>query len=259
MINYVKVFGAVILSDVLVDTDGHSNQALAGSPGGQVGSTESGLGMLSHLTGALGGGAGDLAVLVQRVKEGGGGTTGTVELQTQSGGNAGGNNGGVVGELLLGDNAGDGLGLGNLLANAISIHRTDQDEPITMTDAQSNHARHLLEAMFNASATQQNELKVDFDSLSEEFPVLSEEDIAYIREQSARRGESGGSIGVQTGLEQQTYILSALSVNTASEAAESYLKQLAKTLGISPELQEQIHTELGLALLERPTLGGSPV
>jgi len=259
MVNYVKVFGAIVLSDVLVDSDGHSNNALAGSPGGQTGSTESGLGMLSHLTGALGGGAGDLAQILDRVKEGGGGTIGNVNLQTQSGGNAGGNNGGVVGELLLGDNAGDGFGLGNLLASAISANRADQDTPITITELQDNHARYLLDAMFNAAASQPNPLSIDFDSLSQEYPALSDEDMAFIKDRAQLKGESDGTIKVPAGLEQQTYVLSALSVNMASEAAQEKLKQLASKLDISSELQQQIHTDLGLALVERQTLGGSPV
>jgi len=256
-LNFVNILGAIVLSNVLVESKDQPVQALAGSSGGQVGSNESGLGLIANLTGALGGGAGELTEFVERIKEGGGGSKGNVELQTQSGGNQGGLNGGIVANLMTGKGAGSGLG--KLLSDAVSLNIASQSQTSAISTEQNEHARVLLVSMFQASKSQKGQSNINLEKLADDYSGIGAEESNFIRTEIERTDDLNTLVAhIPPGFEQQVYVMSALSVNLDSGAALSYLEALSQRLAISAQEVENIHTELGLPLINQTTLGSSP-
>lgn len=183
--------------------------------------------------------------------------------------------GGVLGAVLGGQQAqqpqaaaglagllGGSAGLGGLLGAAMGQYGDAQAGQATQA-TQCNHlpqgvsqseassqAEVLLKAMINAAKSDGRFDAKEEQAILGKLGNVTQEEIDYIRTELAKPLDvEAFARSIPRGLEQQAYSMSLMAIDLDSQAEAQYLDQLAKAIGISQEISNQIHQQMGVPIL----------
>ena len=232
---------------------------LGGLTGGNSQQSGGGLGgMLSGLTGGQSGSA-----------QGGGGLGGLLGSVMGGGASGGAGAAGGLGGLMAGlSGQGGSGGLGGLLgqlggATAATSSSTPDfgsmfndamqgKEPEQVSQDDEANAAVLLRAMISA-AKSDGELDADEQAkITEHLGDVTEEEANFVRNELAAPLDLPGLIAsVPSGLEQQVYLMSLMSITLDTKEEAVYLDSLRQGLNLSEQVSNEIHEKLGA-----PTLYG---
>ncbi|MDO5604270.1 MAG: DUF533 domain-containing protein [Paracoccus sp. (in: a-proteobacteria)] len=235
-------------------------QVLGGQPSGSAGSgrryggpnstgASGGLGgMLDQLTnsarGSGGSGAGGLGDLLGQL------TGGTKTSSTAQGGGIGDLLGGLLGGAAAGGLASRGAqasndaSFGELLNDSLS--RRDEPE-IAPTAEQNAVAGLMLRAMIQAAKADGKIDEGEKQRLMGELGDLDDAERAFLREQMAAPVDAAAlAREVPKGLEAQVYLMSVMAIDFDSQEEARYLHDLAQSLGLQPQMVNQIHQQVGV-------------
>lgn len=235
-----------------------------GGLGGMLGGLMGGSGAQSG--GGLGGMLGQLTGGAQQGGAGGGlgGLLGSV-MGGQQGGSAGGLGGLLSGLSGQGAAAGAG-GLGGLLSQLGGATAPTQGsqpdfgsmfndalagkEPEQVSQSDEENAAILLRAMISA-AKADGELDAEEQAkITEHLGDVTEEEAAFVRNELAAPLDLDGLVAsVPSGLEQQVYLMSLMSITLDTKEEAVYLDSLRQGLNISEQASNEIHTQLGAPTL----------
>ena len=225
------------LGDILGQVLGGSTSAGGAGTGRRYGGPNS--------TGASGGLGGILDQL-------GGATRG------QSGGASGGGLGDLLGGLLGGAAGGAAGGAlasrGSQQSNDASFGELLNDslinkgEPeVAPTPEQNAMAGLMLRAMIQAAKADGKIDETEKEHLMSELGELDDEERQFIREQMAAPIDAAAlAREVPKGMEPQVYLMSVMAIDFDSQDEAQYLHKLAQALGLSPQVINQIHQQVGV-------------
>ncbi|MEE9320685.1 MAG: DUF533 domain-containing protein [Granulosicoccus sp.] len=223
--NLVGTLGKMLLSNAL--SKGSGGNLLGSLLGGQSGGAGQG-GALGSLLGSLAGG--------------GGAASGT-----------GGNLGGLLGQLMGGSGGGAGAGsggLGSLLGAALGQQQPVAPAAPVAAPEQTDQAAILIRAMVNAAKSDGQVDQQEQEKIVGRLGDIGTEEAQFIRAEMAKPLDVNAFVSsVPAGMGQQVYLMSLLSINLDNKAEAQYLDQLANGLGISHEISNQLHTEVGAPTL----------
>ena len=226
-------------------TGGNSQQSggglggmLSGLTGGQSGSAQGGGGLGGLLGSVLGGGAGAA-----------GGLGGLLAGLSGQGASAGGGLGGLLGQLggATAPTQGSTPDFGSMFNDAMQ-----GKEPEQVSQQDEENAAILLRAMISA-AKADGELDADEQAkITEHLGDVTEEEANFVRTELAAPMDLQGLIAsVPSGLEQQVYLMSLMSITLDTKEEAVYLDTLRQGLNLSEQASNEIHEKLGA-----PTLYG---
>lgn len=198
-------------------------------------SGKSGSGSLGGLGGLLGGLTGG----------GSGSNSGSPDLSDLLGGLSGKSGGSGLGGILdsLGGGAQSG-GIGGMLNDALQGNSPSAD------NEQEKQAEIMLRAMINAAKSDGELDQEEQDKITEHLGNVSREEAEFVRnELNAPLDVEGFINDVPRGMEQQVYFMSLLAIDLDSNEEAHYLDQLARGLGLSHDVCNQIHEKLGAPAL----------
>jgi len=169
----------------------------------------------------------------------------------------GGNQGGGLGGLLdsLGGSAGAGGaaaggaagGIGDLLNSVI---KGQNPGSVASQPEQETQAAIMLRAMFNAAKSDGRLDDAERKKITDQLGDLSQEDIAFVKKEMDAPLDLQAFIqSVPRGMEQQAYLMSLMAIDLDSKAEADYLDKMAKGLGLSESVSNQIHQKLGAPTL----------
>jgi uncharacterized membrane protein YebE (DUF533 family) len=220
----------------------------------------SGSNILGSLVGAMTGGGqaaggrsqsggGDLGSLIGGMLGGG---------QTRTGG--GGSVGDLLGGLLGGGSQGAGGGLGDLLgmamnqfgaANQGNAQRVRADAGNKMPGGidyrqAEQQAELLIRAMINAAKSDGTVDREEQRNIIDRLGEVTQDEVEFVqRELAAPLDVQAFVRSIPRGMEQQVYTVSLMAIDLDSNPEAQYLHQLAQGTGISAEVCNQIHEQLG--------------
>lgn len=238
---------------------------------GAAGKSKSGGGLggiLGSVLGSAGKQQGGLGGLLGGVLKG----KSRAQVQPQSGGMGDlGSLGGLLGGLLGGGaaqaqagNSGGLGGLGGLLESAIkqygqskqtnapaTSHQHCDHLPAGMQQQQAtDQATLMIQAMCNAAKSDGQFDKSEQSKMLERLGDLSQQETDFVRSELEKPLEVDGFIrSVPDGMQQQVYAISLMTIDLDTQQEAQYLHQLAQGLGISQQLANQIHQQLGAPVL----------
>lgn len=185
--------------------------------------------------------------------------------QQRGGGRAGGGLGDILGKVLSGGGASagglggilDSLGgskqqpgggsLGSLLNDALGGQTLRAVKP-----DENAQAEILLRGMINAAKSDGQIDREEQAMILENLGDVSQDELDFVRNEMAQPVNIHGFIrSVPKGLEQQAYMMSLLGIKLDSRAEAEYLDQLAEGMGISHDVANQIHEQVGAPKLYR--------
>ena len=241
-------------------TGGGLGGMLGGLMGGQQGGSTGGLGgLLGSLTGgqqgSTGGSAGGLGGLL-------GGLMGGQQGGASGAGGLGGLLSGLAGQGQQGGAGGLGGLLGQLGGATAATSGSTPDfgsmfnsalqgkEPEQVSDTDEQNAAVLLRAMISA-AKADGELDADEQAkITEHLGDVSAEEAEFVRNELAAPLDLQGLISdVPSGLEQQVYLMSLMSITLDTKEEAVYLDSLRQGLNISEQASNEIHEKLGAPTL----------
>ena len=244
---------------------GNSAGASSGGLGGLLGQLTGGNsqqsggglgGMLGQLTGggAQQQGGGGLGGLLGSVLGGGAGGAGAAGglgglMAGLSGQGGSGGLGGLLGQLggATAPTQGSTPDFGSMFNDAMQ-----GKEPEQVSQQDEENAAILLRAMISA-AKADGELDADEQAkITEHLGEVSEEEANFVRTELAAPMDLQGLISsVPSGLEQQVYLMSLMSITLDTKEEAVYLDALRQGLNLSEQASNEIHEKLGA-----PTLYG---
>ena len=176
----------------------------------------------------------------------------------QSGGASGGGLGDLLGGLLGGAAGGAAGGAlasrGSQQSNDASFGELLNDslinkgEPeVAPTPEQNAMAGLMLRAMIQAAKADGKIDETEKERLMGELGDLDDEERAFIREQMAAPIDAA-ALARETpkGMEPQVYLMSVMAIDFDSQDEAQYLHKLAQALGLSPQVINQIHQQVGV-------------
>lgn len=188
-----------------------------------------------------------------------GATGGLGGILDQLGGSTrGGQSGGGLGDLLgglLGGAAGGALASrGSQQSNDASFGELLNDslinkgEPeVAPTPEQNAMAGLMLRAMIQAAKADGKIDETEKEHLMSELGELDDEERQFIREQMAAPIDAGAlAREVPKGMEPQVYLMSVMAIDFDSQDEAQYLHKLAQAMGLSPQVINQIHQQVGV-------------
>jgi len=157
---------------------------------------------------------------------------------------------------------GGSSGLGGLLGAAMGQYGDAQAGQATQA-TQCNHlpqgvsqseassqAEVLLKAMINAAKSDGRFDAKEEQAILGKLGNVTQEEVDYIRTELAKPLDvQAFARTIPRGLEQQAYSMSLMAIDLDSQAEAQYLDQLAKAIGISQEMSNQIHQQMGVPVL----------
>lgn len=237
---------------------GALGDVLGGLLGG--GQQSGGGGALGNILGSVLGGGGQ--------QSGGGGALGDILGSVLGGGQSKSSGGAadILGSLLGGGSGNKGGlggagGLGGLLGAAVAKHA--QAESRSAPDPDSQHCDHLpkgvnqaqaadqatliIRAMINAAKSDGNIDKAEQDEIVGKLGKVSEAEVQFIRNEfAAPLDVQGFARSIPRGMEQQIYAISLTAIDLDTNKEAKYLHELAQATGISPQVANQLHDQLGV-------------
>jgi len=229
--------------------------------------SDGGLGLDDLLDGLKRGGApkqsggGGLDDLLESIKRGG-------ASQQQSGGSGGmGGLGDILGKVLSGA-GGKGGGLGGILdslgAGGPQPHVDTQPRPNSGSlgdllnqvlggkkvsepaPDQNAQAEIILRGMINAAKADHQIDEGEQSKILDNLGDVSQDEINFVRNEMAQPLDIHKFIrSVPKGMEQQVYMMSLLAITLDTRAEAEYMDHLAQGLGISHQVANQIHAQVG--------------
>ena len=188
-----------------------------------------------------------------------GATGGLGGILDQLGGSTrGGQSGGGLGDLLgglLGGAAGGALASrGSQQSNDASFGELLNDslinkgEPeVAPTPEQNAMAGLMLRAMIQAAKADGKIDETEKEHLMSELGELDDEERQFIREQMAAPIDAAAlAREVPKGMEPQVYLMSVMAIDFDSQDEAQYLHKLAQAMGLSPQVINQIHQQVGV-------------
>ena len=188
-----------------------------------------------------------------------GATGGLGGILDQLGGSTrGGQSGGGLGDLLgglLGGPAGGALASrGSQQSNDASFGELLNDslinkgEPeVAPTPEQNAMAGLMLRAMIQAAKADGKIDETEKEHLMSELGELDDEERQFIREQMAAPIDAAAlAREVPKGMEPQVYLMSVMAIDFDSQDEAQYLHKLAQAMGLSPQVINQIHQQVGV-------------
>ncbi len=184
--------------------------------------------MITSLIGAFGGGA----------------------VGNMLGGRTGGMIGSMAGSMLAGKmrSSGGGGGIGDLLGGLMGGDDAKQQANAAAAGMDDADAMVLVKAMCNAAKADGNVDQDEIDAIVSRAGGLDADDEAMLRAELRSPLDMGAFIAsVPAGMEADVYAASLLpiTVDTASEV--EYLQRLGQGLGLSGDVINSIHQELGVS------------
>ena len=188
-----------------------------------------------------------------------GATGGLGGILDQLGGSTrGGQSGGGLGDLLgglLGGAAGGALASrGSQQSNDASFGELLNDslinkgEPeVAPTPEQNAMAGLMLRAMIQAAKADGKIDETEKEHLMSELGELDDEERQFIREQMAAPIDAAAlAREVPKGMEPQVYLMSVMAIDFDSQDEAQYLHKQAQAMGLSPQVINQIHQQVGV-------------
>lgn len=266
-----KGSGGSVLGNILGNVlgEGQNQQTQGGGMlgdilGGLIGSGQqstSGGSMADMLGGLLGGG--------QRQQPSGGGLGDLVGSLLGGGQTSSNNSSGGMGDL-LGNLLGGGKqnssglggsgGLGGLLGGALTKYAQTQNSeapnpspdncdhlPIGSSQKEAaQHATLIIKAMINAAKSDGSIDKDEQEKVIKKLGDITREEANFVRAEFDAPLDVNAFINsTPRGMERQIYAVSLMAIDLDSNKEARYLAQLAKGFQISPEIANNIHTQLG--------------
>lgn len=211
-------------------------QAGAGGLGGLLGGL---LGGQAQQGGSSAAGGGDIGSILGGILSGGAKSAG------QSGGGLGGL-GGLL-EQLGGKQAGaaGAGGLGALLNQALGGQKIDPPAP-----DQNAQAEIMLRAMINAAKSDGEIDQEEQQKILGHLGDVTQDELNFVRtEMSKPLDATAFCQSVPKGMEQQVYLMSLLGIRLDSQAEAQYLDHIARGMGITPDVANQVHDQVGMPRL----------
>ncbi|RVU85360.1 tellurite resistance TerB family protein [Leucothrix sargassi] len=257
--------GVIVAKGVGKVMGGQSGGSSTGGLGGMLGGLMGG--QTGGSTGGLGGILGNLAGTSNTAQGGAGlgGLLGSV-LGGQSGGAAaGGGLGGLLSGLAGQGQQGTG-GLGGLLGQlggataptsgsspdfgSMFNDALQGKEPEQVSDTDEQNAAVLLRAMISAAKADGQLDAEEQAKITEHLGDVSAEEAEFVRNELAAPLDLQGLISsVPSGLEQQVYLMSLMSITLDTKEEAVYLDSLRQGLNISEQASNEIHQQLGAPTL----------
>lgn len=257
-IDALKILGSILNSGAL--SRGTGSNILGSVIGAMTGGGQPrGGGGLGSLIGGMMGGAGG-----SRSGSGGGNLDSVFGSGQPGQGSGGGGIADILGGLMGGGSSG-GAGLGALIGAAMSQFggqgggapqfnfNAGHNLPQGVQHQQAtDQAEIMIRAMINAAKADGRVDQEEQQKILRKLGDVTQEEIDFVRreldqpldvEQFART--------VPRGMEQQVYTISLLAIDLDSNAEAQYLHKLAQGMGISAEISNKIHAQLGAPVLYR--------
>ncbi len=130
-------------------------------------------------------------------------------------------------------------GLGGLLSAALS------GKEIETTPSQEEQAKVLLKAMINAAKADGHIDKEEQAKIVEYIGEVSEEELAFVRQEMEAPLDIEGIIEQAKGIEGEVYLSSLMTIKLDSKEEALYLDKLAQGLNISRESVDALHEKVG--------------
>ncbi len=242
-----KGSSAGVLQSVLgavMSGGGAQTQQSGGGLGGLMGAVLGGAGNQSNQNSGLGGLMG--AVM---------GGSNQPQQASGLGGLLGSVLGGSQGQAALG-----GAGLAGLIGAAMKqashtgqagVQQAQNHLPQGVNQADAHaQATILIRAMVNAAKSDGQLDEQEQQAILGKLGNVTQDEINFIKQELAQPLDVAGFIrSVPKGLEAQVYAMSLTAIHLDTQTEARYLDQLAKGFGISPEVANQIHQQLGAPVL----------
>ena len=284
MVDTVKILGALLGGGNMSSGSGANilksvlGAAMSGGSGGQ--GNRGGLGDLlgSVLSGAQGDGGqqggglgGMLGGLLGGGSGGGGGLGGMLGEMAKSAGSQGGQGGGlgdllggVLGGQPQGASGAQGADLSDLIGAALNQFgqaekaaiQNQEPEPFERHSPDldigqvQDQATIMIRAMVNAAKADGRVDKEEQQKILGQLGSVTQDEIDFINSEL----ESPLNIGdfarsVPRGMEPQVYAMSLMAIDLDSQAEARYLHDLGQSMGMQPEVMNQVHRQLGAQVL----------
>ena len=105
----------------------------------------------------------------------------------------------------------------------------------------------MLRAMIQAAKADGKIDETEKEHLMSELGELDDEERQFIREQMAAPIDAAAlAREVPKGMEPQVYLMSVMAIDFDSQDEAQYLHKLAQALGLSPQVINQIHQQVGV-------------
>jgi len=163
-----------------------------------------------------------------------------------------------IGKNKNSDGLGGRGGLGGLLTSAIAKH-AQQNNPNVPNDAYdvlpievdtqvaNTHAELIIRAMINAAKSDGTIDPSEQDKVIAKLGDVTQEEIDFVkREFAAPLDVQSFAQSIPRGMGEQIYAVSLMAIDLDKNAEAQYLADLAKGLGISPQLANQMHDKFGV-------------
>ncbi|MCB1761083.1 MAG: tellurite resistance TerB family protein [Gammaproteobacteria bacterium] len=247
--NAIKILGSILSSGALSRGSGSNvlGSVIGALTGGGSGAATSGGGGLGSLIGGmLGGGSSP---------RGGGGLGGMLGGGQSGGGGLGGLLGG-----LMGGGSGGGAGLGSLLGAAMSQiggggGTFDPGQFFSQEHDQrqvTDQATLMVRAMINAAKADGQVDQQEQQRILGQLGEVTQDEIEFVRhELSAPLDMEAFVRSIPEDLAQQVYTMSLMAIDLDSQAEAQYLHRLAQGTGISAEVSNAMHEQLGAPKIYR--------
>lgn len=263
-INAIKILGSILNSGALSRGSGSNvlGSVIGALAGGSGSASGGGGGLGSLIGGMLGGGSssqgGGLGGMLGGGSSSQGGGLGGMLGGGQSGG---GGLGGLLGGLMGGGSSG-GAGLGSLLGAAMSQIGGGSSEKSfdpgqffgQEQDYQqvTDQATLMVRAMINAAKADGQVDQEEQQKILGKLGDVTQDEIEFVRrELSAPLDIDDFVRSIPDELAQQVYTVSLMAIDLDSQAEARYLHQLAQGTGISAEVSNAIHEQLGAPAIYR--------
>lgn len=260
MVDPVKILGSLLAGGGLSKGSGES--LLKTVLGAVTGGSQSGGGGLGDLLGSvLGGGQSG-----SRGRSGGGlgnilgSVLGGKQARQSSGGGLGDLLGGLLGGGSGAGSRGGGGDLGSLLGAALSQfghsekaaqshaqpQRFEDHSPGMDYNEASEQATLMIRAMVNAAKADGRVDEQEQEKILGRLGNVTQDEIAFVRNELSQPLDVDGFVrSIPPGMGNQIYVMSLMAIDLDTNPEAQYLHQLAQGLDISPQVANQIHSQLG--------------
>jgi uncharacterized membrane protein YebE (DUF533 family) len=261
MVDPVKILGSLLAGGGLSKGSGES--LLKTVLGAVAGGSQSKGGLGDLLGSVLSGAQSD-----SRSRSGGG--LGNILGSVLGGGQtrqpSGGGLGDLLGSLLGGGSsagAGSALGgsnLGSLIGAAlnqfghneraaqtrIQPKRFEEHSPNMSYSDASEQATLMIRAMVNAAKADGRVDEQERNNILQKLGNITQDEIDFVRNELAQPLDIDSFVrSIPRGMGNQVYVMSLMAIDLDTNPEAQYLHQLAQGLGISPQVANQIHSQLG--------------
>ena len=162
--------------------------------------------------------------------------------------------GNVLGGLLGGQQGNQGGGLGDLLTGAISKYMQAQNPNVPDLSSQllpnqqaaEAQATVIIRAMINAAKADGTIDQHEQERIIGKLGNISDSEADFIRKEFEAPLDVAGFVrSIPQGMEQQIYAISLAAIDLDTRTEAEYLNKLAQGLGLSPEVCNALHEQVG--------------